>query len=96
MLQRQNNYKALLILRSINELSVIYFLRIHVVVEEPVLCHLFPLRSGHAVIAVRIDGDASARSELAPHFDILGIHELYQVLHDYVYAVFMEIAVIAE
>ena len=65
-------------------------------VEEPVLCHLFPLRSGHAVIAVRIDGNASARSKLSPHFNILRIHELYQVLHDYVYAVFMEVAVITE
>ena len=65
-------------------------------VEEPVLCHLFPLRSGLAVIAVRIDGNASARSELAPYFNILRIHEFYQVFHDYVYAVFMEVTVIAE
>ena len=65
-------------------------------VKEPVLCHLFPFRSGLAVIAVRIDGNASAGSELAPYFDIFRIHELYQVFHDYVYAVLMKVSVIAE
>ena len=65
-------------------------------VEEPVLCHLFPLRSGLAVIAVRIDGNASAGREVAPYFDLFRIHELYQVFHDYVYAVFMEVTVVAE
>ena len=77
-------------------LSVIHFLRIHIVVEEPVLCHLFPFRSGLAVIAVRIDGNASTGSELAPYFDIFRIHELDKIFHDYVYAVLMKVTVIAE
>ena len=94
------NYKAGTVWRS-NEsggclLSVIYFLRIHVVVKESVFCHLFPFRSGHAVIAVRIDRDASAGSELAPYFNVFGIHEPDQIFHDDVYTVFMEISVIAE
>ena len=64
--------------------------------EKPVLGNALPPGSRFAVIAVRIDGDSAARCELAPDLDILGIHELYQVLHDDVYAVLMEVAVITE
>ena len=81
---------------SFKVLSVIHFLRIHIVVKEPVLCHLFPFGSALAVIAVRIDGNASTGSELAPYFDIFRIHELNQIFHDYVYAVLMKVAVITE
>ena len=64
--------------------------------EKPVLGNAFPLCSGLAVIAVRIDRDPSARRELAPDLNILGIHELYQILHYYVDAVLMKVAVVPE
>ena len=64
--------------------------------EQPVLSDALPLRSRPAVIAVRVDRYASARCELAPDFDVLGIHELDEILHDDVHAVLMEVAVIAE
>ena len=58
--------------------------------EQPVLGDTLPLRARPAVITVRVDRDASARCELAPDFDVLGIHELDEILHDDVHAVLMD------
>ena len=63
---------------------------------EALLRELFVFRSGTAVIGVRIDRDTAARGEEARDFDIFGIHQGDQVLHDRVDAVFVEIAVAAE
>ena len=49
-----------------------------------------------AVIGIRVYGYASARGEEACHFNIFRIHQLDEILHDSVDAVFMEISVIAE
>ena len=51
---------------------------------------------GVGVVGKGMDGDASAWCEDALHLDVARIHELYEVLHDYVDTIFVEIAVVAE
>ena len=53
-------------------------------------------RAGPAVVGVGVDGDASAGCEESGHLDVLGVHEAYEVFHNDVYAVFVEVAVVAE
>ena len=48
------------------------------------------------MVAVGVDGEAAAGEEFAPDFDVSGMEEVDQVVHDDIYAVFMEVAVIAE
>ena len=63
---------------------------------KPVPCDLFPFRSLLTIIAVRINGDSATWKEFSPYFNIFRLHQLYQIIHDNVHAVLMEIAVIAE
>ncbi|MNV58168.1 hypothetical protein D3C71_1505280 [compost metagenome] len=65
-------------------------------VQQPVLGHGLVLRSRASVVAVRIDGDAAARREFAPHLNIARVHQGNQIIHDNVDTVFMEITMIAE
>lgn len=58
--------------------------------------HVFPLSSFFSVVAVRVDGEAAARQEFPPHFNVFRIHKCYQVFHDDVDAVFMEGTVVSE
>ena len=77
-------------------LAVADILRIHVMVGESVPRNLLPRSTRFAVIAVGINGDTAARKKTSPDFDVFGIHEPDQIFHDDVYAVFMEVTVIAE
>ena len=63
---------------------------------EALPCHLLPISAGLAVVTVGIDGETAAGQEFTPDFYVFGIHELYQVFHDYIYTVFVEIAVVPE
>lgn len=65
-------------------------------IHQAVFGHLFILRAGPAPVAIRINGDAAARSKLAPHFDVPWIHHMNQIVHDDVHTVLMKITVIAE
>ena len=49
-----------------------------------------------AIVGKRLDADATTRVEQADDLQILGVHQLDQVLHDDVHAILMEIAVVAE
>ena len=49
-----------------------------------------------AIVGKRLDADAAAWVEQADDLDILGVHQLDQVLHNDVDAVLMEVAVVAE
>ena len=62
--------------------------------QQPFLDHI--LVSGIAVIGKRLDGDSPTGIEQADDFQILGIHQFDQVLHDDIHAIFMEVAVVAE
>ena len=63
---------------------------------QSVPCHLFPLGSRSAVVAVRVNGNAATGQELAPDLDICRLHQLNQIVHDDVDTVLVEIAVIPE
>ncbi len=54
------------------------------------------LGAGTAIVGVRVDRNASARGEEAGDLYVLGIHQLYEVLHYLVDAVLVEIPVVAE
>ena len=63
---------------------------------QPICSKFFPFCSLHAMVAVGIDGEAAAGKEFAPDFDVAGMEEVDQVVHDDIDAVFMEVTVIAE
>ena len=48
------------------------------------------------VVGKRIDADTATRHEISRYLQVFGIHQFYQILHDDVHAVLMEIAVIAK
>ena len=49
-----------------------------------------------AIVGKRLDADAATGVEQADDLEILGVHQLDQVLHDDVHAVLVEVAVVAE
>ena len=55
--------------------AIIDFFWIHVVTEQAVFGHLGVFAVGAAVIAIRVDGEAAARGEFAPHFDVARIQQ---------------------
>lgn len=65
-------------------------------VLETKLRHFLVFRPRTSVVCVRIDGDSTARGENSGHFYILRIHQLNQILHDFVHAVLMKIAMVTE
>ena len=64
--------------------------------QEPVLGHLLVLGTGTAIVGIRVYTYASAGREETDYLNVLRIHETYEVLHDGVDAVLVEVAVVAE
>ncbi len=77
-------------------LSVVDFFGIHIVVRKPVPGYLFPLSPLLSVVAIRVYGNSSAGQKLTPYFDICGIHQINKIVHNYVYAICVEIAAVSE
>ena len=77
-------------------LTVCYALRLHVVEMKALFCSLFPLCTRLAIVCVWIDGQTTARRKLAPYLDVLRIHQLDEIFHDDVNAIFMEITMVTE
>ena len=77
-------------------LTVCYALRLHVVEMKTLFCSLFPLCTRLAVVCVWIDGQTTARRKLAPHLDVLRIHQLHKVFHNDVDTDLVKVPVIAE
>ena len=77
-----------------NLLSVIHFLRVHIMPDQAVKSDFLPFRTGFPVVAVGVNGKAAPGQEFAGHLNVFGIHQSNQVFHDLVDAVFMEIAVV--
>jgi len=65
-------------------------------VHHSVISHLLIFCAWTAVVCIRIDADATTRSEDTCDLDILWIHKTDEVLHNLVYAVFVEVTVVAE
>lgn len=82
--------------KAASHLSVIHLFRIHIMVHHPVLGHLFILGAGLSIIAIRINGDTAARSEFAPHFNVFRLHQFYQIIHNDIHTMLVEISMIAE
>ena len=64
--------------------------------SEALLRQSLVFRARTAVVGVGVDGDAAARGEEARDLDVLGVHQLDEVLHDDVDDVLVEVAVAAE
>ena len=77
-------------------LSVINFFRIHIVVRKPVPGYLFPLGPFFTVVAIGVYGNSASGQKFTPYFDICRIHQMNKIVHNYVHAVFMEIAAVSE
>ena len=77
-------------------LTVCYAFRLHVVEMKTLFCSLLPLCTRLAVVCVWIDGQTTARRELAPYLDVLRIHQLDEVFHDDIDAIFVEIPMVTE
>ena len=65
-------------------------------IHHPVRCHFFVFCSWLAVVGVGIDGQSAARREFSPYFDIAGVHQFDQIIHDDVDDIFVEISMIPE
>ena len=65
-------------------------------VEKPLFCQLLIFSARPAVIAIRVNADSAARSGDTGYFDVFGIHELNEVFHDDVHAIFMKSSVVTE
>ena len=77
-------------------LPVIDLLRVHIVLIQPVFRKGCPFGTLSAIVAVWVNRDPSARGKFSPYLDILGIHQLNEILHNDVHAVLMEVTVISE
>ena len=54
----------------------------HVMIHQAVMRHLFILCARTAVVGIRIDADASAWGKDSRDLDVLGVHQLDEILHD--------------
>ena len=62
--------------------------------EEALLHHVLVV--GVTIVGERLDGDAAAWIEQADDLQIFGIHQLDEIFHDDVHAIFMEITMVTE
>ena len=85
-----------IVIYSYTILTVCYALRLHVVEMKALFRSLLPLCTRLAVICVWIDRQTTARCKLAPYLDVLRIHQLDEIFHDDVNAIFMEITMVTE
>ena len=63
---------------------------------ETLLGECLIVSSRAPVIGIRMDGYATSGSEQSENFDVLGIHQLDQVIEDDIDAILMETAMVAE
>lgn len=63
---------------------------------EAMFGQLLVLCAWLSIVGKRPDADASARRKQSGDLDVFGLHEGDEVLHDDVYAVFVEVAVVAK
>ena len=69
---------------------------LEVMLLQSVFCQFLVFGAGATIVGIGIDADATARGEESCHFNIFGVHQPDEVLHDDVDAVLMEVAVVAE
>ena len=64
--------------------------------SESLLCQFLVFGAWLAIVGIRPDADAATRSKDACYLYIFRVHQFDEILHDDVYAVFMEVAMVAE
>ena len=77
-------------------LTVCYALRLHVVEMKALFCRLFPVCTRLAIVCVWIDGQTTTRRKLTPYLDVLRIHQLDEVFHDDIDAIFVKVPMVTE
>ena len=82
--------------RTARNLPVVDGFWVNIMLPQPIFSKFFPLSALHPMVAVGIDGEAAAGKEFAPDFDVPGMEEVDQVVHDDIDAVFVEVSVVAE
>ena len=65
-------------------------------VHHSVLRHFPIVRFAVALVAIGINTDAAARSELAPHFDVFRFHQGNKIFHDDIYTILVKRAMVTE
>ena len=63
---------------------------------ETLLGKALVLRAGTAIVGVGIDGDAASWCEEPGNLYIFGVHKFYEVLHNDIHTILVEIASVAE
>ena len=74
---------------------VVFIVLVVVEVSQKALLH-HVLMLGITVVGEGLDGNATTGIKQADDLQIFGVHQLDQVFHDDVHAVFVEVAVVAE
>lgn len=77
-------------------LTVCYALRLHVVEMKALFCSFFPLCTRLAIVCIWIDGQTTAWRKLTPYLDVLWIHQLDEVFHDDIDAIFVKVPMVTE
>ena len=85
-----------IVIYSYTILTVCYALRLHVVEMKALFGSLFPLCTRLTIVCVWIDGQTTARRKLAPYLDVLRIHQLDEVFHDDIDAIFVKVPMVTE
>lgn len=85
-----------IVIYSYTILTVCYAFRLHIVEMKALFCCFFPVCTRLAVVRVWIDGQTTAWRKLAPYLDVFRIHQLDEVFHDNIDAIFVEIPMVTE
>ena len=64
--------------------------------KESFLSHSFVFSAGTSVVGIGVDADATAWGEETRYLDVFWIHETYEVLHDDVDTILVEVTMVAE
>ena len=65
-------------------------------IHEALFGEGFVFCAGATVVCIRIDAYTATGSEKSDNLDILRIHQLYQILHNHIYTILVEITMVAE
>ena len=65
-------------------------------IHHPVIRHLLILGTWTTVVGVWIDADTSTRSEDDFNLDVLRINKTYEIFHNLIDAILVEVAMITE
>ncbi len=65
-------------------------------VEEALLSKLLELSAWFAIVSVWVNADATTRCKQSSNLNVFRLHKTYEVFHNDVYTIFMEVAMVAK